>query len=72
MTADHETGVLNALFKVADRARETEIESVLIIYRDKNGMHSADNDLTVSEANLMLDAFKMWLMTCYVNHKKAN
>jgi len=67
-----EDEVLKALFRVVDMAKSNEIESVLVLYRGKRGIGSADNNLTVGEANLLLDAFKSWLLSCYVKGKGSH
>ena len=59
---DSETKSLAALFKVADLVPKKDIRSVLVVYWGKDGINWADSDLTIAEANLMMDAFKHELM----------
>jgi hypothetical protein len=68
--ADSETKSLAPLFKVADLVPQKNIHSVLVVYWGKDGINWADSDLTVADANLMIDAFKHEFMTRFVEGDK--
>lgn len=67
---DSETKSLATLFKVADMVPQKNIHRVLVVYWGKDGINWADSDLTVADANLMMDAFKHELMSRFVEGDK--
>ena len=63
MDSEHLEKVLDVAASIAARAEE--IDEIIVVYSKKSGgVSSVDNGLTVSEANLILDGFKFWLLSC--------
>jgi hypothetical protein len=64
MNSEHIESIVDLAADIAGIA--DDIEEVLVIYTLKStgGGHSLDNELTVAQANFLVDKFKHWMFHC--------
>ena len=64
MKSEHIESIVDLAADIAGNA--DDIEEVLVIYTLKSTGegYSLDNELTVAQANFLVDKFKHWMFTC--------
>ena len=64
MESEKAANIVELAATLASRAEE--FDEVLVVYtrKDNGEGGSIDNGLTVSQANFLMDKFKMWLFQC--------
>ena len=69
MESEKAANIVELAATLASRAEE--FDEVLVVYtrKDNGEGGSIDNGLTVSQANFLMDKFKMWLFQCIAKEK---
>ena len=69
MESEKAANIVELAATLASRAEE--FDEVLVVYtrKDNGEGGSIDNGLTVSQANFLVDKFKMWLFQCIAKEK---